>query len=421
MLSCSPSPAHDPRRTVEPMRRTTVLRLLPLAVLAACADAPALEVAGVAYAEAELVGLTPERREALADLTVFAAAVAGEGLEALGEPLVRSGRVRHLAELLRAQQAFDSLQIDESSLRLHYEGAPELELTVRHLIVMSERTEREAQRAEARAKAERALERIRAGEPFPEVAAEVSEEPGAEGRQGLLQPGREGSWVGEFWNAARALEPGQVSPVTETQYGFHVLRLEDRREIAFEEARNAVTLEVAAMIGVTPGAAPPVPEPQGMRGVAPPAALAPRLQDAGAADADTVAAWDGGALTLGELRDHLAGLDTEAWRAALAPDGGARLAEQLSLAIRWRAAADAARARGYEADGAHDAKVRQGWLDLSQAWAAILGFRPGSGPDALRRAALAALGATAQNAALARSEVLAHAPLLRRVGTAADP
>src|SRR5690606_1075757 len=125
--------------------------------------------------------------------------------------------------------------------------------------------ESEALRAEARRKAERALERIRAGEPFPEVAAEVSEEPGAEGRQGLLQPGREGSWVSEFWNAARALDPGEVSPVTETQYGFHVLRLEERREIPFEEARNDVTLEVAEMIGVSPGATPPVPEPEGMR------------------------------------------------------------------------------------------------------------------------------------------------------------
>ena len=65
----------------------------------------------------------------------------------------------------------------------------------------------------------------------------------------LLRPGREGSWVSEFWTAALALEPGEISPVTETQYGFHVLRLEDRRPVSFEEARPTVVAEVSALIG----------------------------------------------------------------------------------------------------------------------------------------------------------------------------
>ena len=49
--------------------------------------------------------------------------------------------------------------------------------------------------------------------------------------------------------AALALEPGQISPVTETQYGFHVLRLEDRQVVSFEEARPRVVAEVSALIG----------------------------------------------------------------------------------------------------------------------------------------------------------------------------
>jgi hypothetical protein len=231
----------------------------------ACAEAPALEVSGVRYGESDLLGLSPERRQALADLTVFAAAVASGGLEALGRPLIDQDVERRVAELLRAQLVFDSMGIGEAQLRTHYQGSPELELSVRHLIVLSARYEADATRAAARAKAERALGRIRAGEPFPAVAAEISEDPGAQGRQGLLPPGREGSWVDEFWHAALALEVGEISPVVETQYGFHVLRLKSREAIPFEEARNVVTLKVAEMVGVRD---PRVDEPGAAVGVA---------------------------------------------------------------------------------------------------------------------------------------------------------
>lgn len=395
------------------MVRPLLLAALIGSVAASCAEAPALEVSGVRYAESELLGLTEERRRALEDLTLFGAAAAAGGLDRLADPLVRHAEVRRLAELLRAQRAFDSLAIGEEALRAHYEGVPEQELTVRHLIVLSGRSEPDATREEARAKAARALERILAGEPFPEVAAEVSEEPGAEGRQGLLTPGRKGAWVQEFWNAASTLEVGGVSPVVETQYGFHVLRLEDRRVIPFEEARAAVTLEVASMIGVTPGGAPPLPAPPSLR-LATDAELAARLIDPSAGDDEAAATWEGGALTLGELRDHLATLEAGAYEAVLDPARAPALSDEVATVAGWRRAADEARTLGFEPGAAHGEAVRADWVFEAQGWAAQLGFRPGAGAEAVKAAALAALGATAQNASVARSELLARAPLLRR-------
>ncbi|HEX9710833.1 MAG TPA: peptidyl-prolyl cis-trans isomerase, partial [Candidatus Thermoplasmatota archaeon] len=73
----------------------------------------------------------------------------------------------------------------------------------------------------------------------------LAEEPGGEARAGLLPPGREGAWVPEFWAAALALEPGELSPVAETQYGYHVLRLEGRTIVPFPEARSVVARRVA--------------------------------------------------------------------------------------------------------------------------------------------------------------------------------
>jgi hypothetical protein len=388
--------------------------------LLGCGEPPALVVGGVAYSEADLLGLTPDRRDALSDLTAFGAAVASGSLDILGRPLADQGAQRRLAELLRAQWAFDSLGIEEAALRAHYQGSPELELTVRHLIVLSARYEPVPQREAARAKAARALERIRAGESFPAVAAEVSEEPGAEGRQGLLRPGREGSWVTEFWNAALALEVGEVSPVVETQYGFHVLQLENRVEIPFEEARGAVTLRVAEMVNVRPQDQPPQVALDGLS-VAPEEELSARILDASAPDTLEVVRWNDGVLSLGELRDRLGATGREAWEAALAPDRPPTLAQEAELAARWRAAADEARALGFSSGDAYESSLLLDWTNQAQLWAASLGFREGMAPEQIKATALEALGTTAQNAALARTELLERGPLLKRGYLMAGP
>jgi hypothetical protein len=55
--------------------------------------------------------------------------------------------------------------------------------------------------------------------------------------------------VPEFWSAALALEPAEISAVTETQYGYHILRLEERRVVPFAEARSTVVRAVADQAG----------------------------------------------------------------------------------------------------------------------------------------------------------------------------
>jgi len=237
------------------LRRTLLPSLL---ALAACGggDPVAFTVAEVEFTESELLGLPEERRELLAELTAFVATIADDRVEELVQPWVDSARTQWLWEQAQAEQRIDSAGVTEEVLRSRYATSPAYELTIRHLIVFSERYEPPEVRAEAQAKAQAALERIEAGEPFPQVAAEVSDEPGAESREGLLNPGREGAWVPEFWAAASALEVGDVSGVTETQYGYHVLRLENRDTVPFEEARWSVIRDVAELMGPLDAALP---------------------------------------------------------------------------------------------------------------------------------------------------------------------
>ena len=216
----------------------------------ACADdPPALKIGEVAFSEVELLGLNNALRLQLAELTAFGLATARQELHIALAPILEKETDAALVRQAAAERLLSDQRIDDLHLRAHYLTNPKVELKVRHILFFSERWRPDTHRSEAHDKAESAIQRLASGEPFSDVAAELSEEPGAEGRQGLLQPGREGSWVPEFWNAALALEVGDISPVVETQYGFHVLRLEGREIVPFEEARPAIALEVASLIG----------------------------------------------------------------------------------------------------------------------------------------------------------------------------
>jgi hypothetical protein len=219
-------------------------------LLAACGEPapPALTVGSIAFAESELLGLTESRRQSLAELAALALAVADSSTTQLGAPLVGEWTEDRLLEILAAELTLEKNAVSEGALLEVYGASPAWELTVRHLLVFSERWRETAHRTAARQKAGRALAMLRDGADFPDVEARLATEGGYETRQGLMPPGREGTWVSEFWAAALALEPGELSPVTETQYGFHVLRLEARAPVAFSEARSAVARRVARSI-----------------------------------------------------------------------------------------------------------------------------------------------------------------------------
>ena len=171
--------------------------ILIIALVSACGETapPAITVGPVSFVEDQLLGLSTSRRESLAQLTALALAVADSTTDELGAPLVSEWVDDRLLEILAAELTLEKNRIDDDVLEARYLMSPAWELTVRHVLFFSERWRDAEHRAEAAAKAARARELLRGGADFAETAARLSEEPGAEGRQGLLPPGREGAWV----------------------------------------------------------------------------------------------------------------------------------------------------------------------------------------------------------------------------------
>ncbi len=96
----------------------------------------------------------------------------------------------------------------------------------------------EAQRQEARKKAEDALSRIQSGRKFDAVAKEVSDEP-FRSKGGDLGTARIDTMPDFMAEAARTLKPGEMSGVIESDFGYHIIELLELlpgEEITFEKA-----------------------------------------------------------------------------------------------------------------------------------------------------------------------------------------
>jgi peptidyl-prolyl cis-trans isomerase C len=96
---------------------------------------------------------------------------------------------------------------------------PEPEIHARHILLPDE------------AAAKAALARVKGGEDFAKVATELSKDPGGEG--GDLGWFTKDRMVPEFSEAAFKLEPGQVSDPVKTQFGWHIIKVEEKRVKTF--------------------------------------------------------------------------------------------------------------------------------------------------------------------------------------------
>ncbi len=107
------------------------------------------------------------------------------------------------------------------------------EIKAHHILIGYKDANRSVKRTkeEARKLAEELAKKAKGGADFEQLAVQYSDEPGAKNKKGDLGYFTWGRMVPPFQEAAWALKVGEISDPVETRYGFHIIRLDDRRDV----------------------------------------------------------------------------------------------------------------------------------------------------------------------------------------------
>lgn len=161
----------------------------------------------------------------------FAEALARNRLseEGLRKVFTRNLSIQSLVE----QDIGKGVAVSDAEVHDFYAGNTESfqtpeQVRARHILVAPDAKSEEARQA-AKAETEGLLAQIRGGADFEEIARKSSDCPSAQ-QGGDLGFFRRGQMVREFDEAAFALKPGEISGVVETQFGYHIIRLEERTD-----------------------------------------------------------------------------------------------------------------------------------------------------------------------------------------------
>ncbi|MDQ7054942.1 MAG: peptidylprolyl isomerase [candidate division KSB1 bacterium] len=109
------------------------------------------------------------------------------------------------------------------------DSLPELPTRVHisHILISVQPSAEAKQRALKKIK--EAQKKLQEGVAFDEVARQYSDDPGSASRGGDLGFTQRGDFVRPFEEVAFNLEPGDISDIVETQFGYHIIQLLDRR------------------------------------------------------------------------------------------------------------------------------------------------------------------------------------------------
>ncbi len=141
------------------------------------------------------------------------------------------------------------IQIADADIQAEYDAfksdryADPEQVHVRHILFIVPEDADAKKRGELLDKAKAALERVKKGEDFAAVAGDVSEDQGTKDKGGDLGFVSRGRSEPAFETAAFGLAPGTVSDVVESRFGYHLIKVEEKkpaREKTLAEAKDEI-------------------------------------------------------------------------------------------------------------------------------------------------------------------------------------
>ena len=166
----------------------------------------------------------------------------GEGYDAalaqnnLTEDMLKS----NIRTSLLQEKATLDVEVTDEEIQTYYDQASQ-ELNARHILVEDEATAKEI------------IGKLNDGGDFAKLAKEFSADPGSGAQGGDLGWFSVGMMVPEFNDAAYALEIDKISEPVQSQHGFHVIQVKEKRAVegygTLEEKKEEISEAIAATKG----------------------------------------------------------------------------------------------------------------------------------------------------------------------------
>lgn len=190
------------------------------------------------------------RKQAETDSTTSFEKVKGQYLSLLGKDeknfdllLQKQGLTKDQViaqmSMINSSIGFLKKDIQDADLQKEYDGADKASFTtasVRHILISTDSRKPE----EALKLANDLIARIKKGEDFAALAKQYTDDPGSKESGGLYENADVNQWVPEFKEAALKQPVGQVGEPVKTDYGYHVMRVENRKVKTFAEAKEGL-------------------------------------------------------------------------------------------------------------------------------------------------------------------------------------
>lgn len=161
-----------------------------------------------------------------ADLTAFYEA------NGIDEAYIKSQIESKLMSAEFEKLIFEEVETDTAQLESLYETYP-LQVDASHILVAEESVANEIK------------DKITKGEDFAELAKTYSIDTGTAQTGGDLGLFARGAMVAEFETAAFALKPGEISEVVQSQFGYHIIKVNEVQTLNMLKANGASEEEIA--------------------------------------------------------------------------------------------------------------------------------------------------------------------------------
>lgn len=186
----------------------------------------------IAVTDAEMADSISKVRSSFPDEAAFQAQLAKDGMTVEGikgvvkHALVIDKYVRsEIMKTINVTPQEEAKFYEENKERMKRPEA----VHASHILLSTKPTDAADAKAAAKTKAEEALAKAKKGDDFAALAKQYSQDTGSAQRGGDLGFFVKGQMTPPFEAAAFALKPGEISNVVETDFGYHVIKLIERR------------------------------------------------------------------------------------------------------------------------------------------------------------------------------------------------